>query len=333
MNPQYHLAFCNVTYTEYAGVTYRDYYGSPAVMLETQLAARDYAERQWGVGGFINPMVDSPGCAVSSYLGMSVIEPADTDELVYLDSSRPVLRTLADVDCLVPGDPRTSGLLARRFEAWQYYRAHGYQVGFGGGGGESMTLAGELSSGAALGWLAEDPAGGHHLLDKMVEVEETLSAFSASLVGEEYRGLSYVGDDFAGLMSPAMYREFMVPAYQRLYAGNERRFLHSELLRAEHLRISRDEVGITEFHGAGCKLLTLPEMYDIMGHRFWTQLTPQEMLELTPAQISDRVSELVQCGAGWLQLYPSRGTPEANMEAAITAARRECTGGPSWENP
>ena len=330
MNPQYHLAFCNVTFTEYAGVTYRDYYGSPAVMLETQLAAQDYAERRWGVGRFITPLVDSPSCALASYLGMSVIEPEDADELPYLDSSRPVLRGLADVDSLAPGDPRTSGLMAHRWEAWQYYRAQGYPVGFGGCGGEIMTLAGELSSGAALGWLAEDPAGAHCLLDKMVEVQETLASFGAALVGEEYHGFFYLGDDFAGLMSPAMYCRFMVPCYQRLYAGNERRFMHSELLRAEHLRISRDEIGITEFHGAGCKLLTLQEMYDLMGHRFWTQLTPQEMLELTPAQISDRVSELVQCGAGWLQLYPGRGTPEANMEAAVAAAQRECTGGPTW---
>ncbi len=329
MNPQYHIAFCNVTFTEYAGVSYRDYYGSPAVMLETQLAAKDYVERRWGMGGFINPMVDSPSCALSSYLGMSVIEPAAADELVYVDSTRPVLRSLADVDSLVPGDPRTSGLMAQRFQAWEYYRAQGYEVDFGGGGGELMTLAGELSSGAALGWLAEDPEGGHRLLDKMVEVEETLSTFSASLVGEQYRGLSYVGDDYAGLMSPAMYRRFLVPAYQRLYAENERRFMHSELLRAEHLRLSRDEIGITEFHGAGCKLLTLQEMHEIMGHRFWTQLTPQEMLELTPAQIDERVTELANCGAGWLQLYPGRGTPDANMEAALAATVRECTGGPT----
>ena len=330
MTPSYHIAFCNVTYTEYAGVTYRDYYGSPAVMLETQLAAKDYVERRWGAGGFISPVVDSPGCVLSSYLGMTVLEPADADELVYVDSSRPVLRSLADVDTLIPGDPRTCGLMADRFATWEYYRAHGYAVGFGGGGGELMTLAGELSSGAALGWLAEDPAGADRLLDKMVEVEETLSTFSATLAGDEYRGLSYIGDDYAGLMSPAMYRRFMVPAYQRLYAGHERRFMHSELLRAEHLRISRDEIGITEFHGAGCKLLPLAEMHEIMGHRFWTQLTPQEFLELTPAQIDERVTVLTNCGAGWLQLYPGRHTPEANMDAALEATRRECPGGPTW---
>ena len=105
--------------------------------------------------------------------------------------------------------------------------------------------------------------------------------------------------------------------------------MHSELLRAEHLRIARDEVGITEFHGAGCKHLTLQETTDIMGHRWWAQLTPQEMLEMSPATISDRISEFAQSGAGWVQLYPGRGTPERNMEAAIAAVERECLGGPA----
>lgn len=364
MSPQYHIAFCNVTFTEYAGVTYRDYYGSPAVMLEAQLTARDYAERHWGAGGFITPFVDSPSCTLASYLGMPVLWPADGDELPYLDSSRPVLRSLADVASLLPGGPSASGsrfspsvseegqgegpglppplsgergkgigLMARRFEAWQYYHARGYQVAFGGVSGEIMTLAGELSAGAALAWLAESPVDAQRLLDRLVEIEEDLGAFSASLAGEQYRGLSYVGDDFAGLMSPTMYRRFMVPVYRRLYAGNERRFMHSELLRAEHLRIARDEVGITEFHGAGCALLTLQEMHQIMGHRFWTQLTPQEMLELSPAQIRERVKELANCGAGWFQIYPGRKTPQAHMEAALEAAHQECPGGPTYGNP
>jgi hypothetical protein len=127
-----------------------------------------------------------------------------------------------------------------------------------------------------------------------------------------------------------MYREFAVPCYRRLYAANQARFMHSELLRAEHLRIARDELGITEFHGAGCVNLTLQEMYAIMGERFWTQVTPQEMLELSPARIADRIAEFAQCGCSYVQLYPGRGAPAAHMEAAIAACQRECPGGPAW---
>ena len=79
--------------------------------------------------------------------------------------------------------------------------------------------------------------------------------------------------------------------------------------------------------GAGCKNLTLGEMYDIMGHNFWTQLTPQDLLELSPRAITEKVKEYAHSGSGFVQLYPGRGTPDANLRAAIAAAGRECTGG------
>ncbi len=60
MDPKWHIAFCNVTYTEYAGVSYRDYYASPAVALEAQLTAKEFAETRFGVVRFINPGVDIP---------------------------------------------------------------------------------------------------------------------------------------------------------------------------------------------------------------------------------------------------------------------------------
>ncbi|MFW5867234.1 MAG: uroporphyrinogen decarboxylase family protein, partial [Armatimonadota bacterium] len=271
------IAFCNVTYTEYAGVTYADYYGSPAVMLEAQLAAKDYAEQRWGVGRFIRPHVDSPPCRFASYLGMTVIWP-ESDELPYIDSTRPVVRDPSEVERLRIGDPREEGLMATKFEHWQYFREHGHDVGFGGGGGGVVTNACEVTNGEVLTWLGTSPAAAKRLLERIVEAHETVARFGADLAGGEYAGFGYTGDDYAGLMSPSMFREFAVPCYARLYADNERRFMHSELLRAPHLRIARDELGITDFHGAGCELLTLEEMREIMGHAFWTQLTPQEML-------------------------------------------------------
>lgn len=329
MQPKWHIAFCNVTYTEYADVTYRDYYGSPAVMLEAQLAAKEFAEWRFGVGRFINPQVDLPSCAFATLLGMSVVVPEE-DEVPYLDTARPVVASVADADRIRIGNPQTDGLMAKRWEAWQYYTAHGYRVRLGGYEGAVVSVACEISGNSVLVGFVEDPQGAQRLLDIVVEAEERVATFDASLSGEEYRGFGYIGDDFSGLLSPAMYRKFAVPCYERLYAGQSQRFMHSELLRAEHLRIAKDELGIVEFHGAGCKNLTLKEMHDIMGERFWTQLTPQEMLELSPTAIKDRVSELAQSGAAYVQFYPGRGTPARNMEAALAAAQRECLGGPAW---
>ncbi|HUS81295.1 MAG TPA: uroporphyrinogen decarboxylase family protein [Armatimonadota bacterium] len=329
MQPKWHIAFCNVTYTGYAGVSYADYYGSPAVMLEAQLAAREHAEKRFGVGRFMRPSVDSPSCTFASYLGMPVVVPS-ADELPYVDTRRPLVSDPSDLSAIRIGDPRSEGLMARRWETWQYYRERGYEVGFGGASTAVVTLACQVSGDAVLRWFAEDPEGARALLDRLMDAMEHVASFDAELRGAQFRGFTYTGDDNSGLLSPAMYREFAVPCYRRLYADNEGRFMHSELLRAQHLRIARDELGITSFHGAGCVNLTLAEMHEIMGHGFWTQLIPQEMLELSPAGIDERVRDLAGSGCSHVQLYPGRDTPEANMEAAIEACRRECPGGPAW---
>ena len=154
--PRWHIAFCNVTFADYAGVRYADYYGSPAVMLETQLAAKEYAERRYGVGRFMYPFVDSPACLFGSYLGVPVIEPAE-DELAYLDTSRPVMDDVSQYGRVRIGDPRTEGLMGRRWRYWQYYKEHGYETRFGGYGGGVVTIACEISGGAALAGFGENP--------------------------------------------------------------------------------------------------------------------------------------------------------------------------------
>jgi len=326
MHVKWHIAFCNVTFTEYAGMTYRDYYASPANMLEAQLTAQAVAEKKFGVGCFITPRVDTPGASFASYLGMGFIEP-DEDELLYVDTGAPLLKEPTDVKRLHAGDPKTTGLMAKRWQAWQYYRSQGYEVRFGGHGGAIVTTAHELSAGDILMWFATDPDGAQRVLDAVTDADLAIRAFDESLCG--VTDAAYTGDDFSGLLSPEMYRRFAIPQYERIYAGRNDRFMHSELLRAEHLRLAKDILGITSFHGAGCQNLTLTEMHEIMGNDFWTQLTPQELLELSPQAITDKVKEYALSGCGCVQLYPGRETPDANMRAAIAAAEKECAGGRS----
>ena len=324
MDVKWHIAFCNVTFTEYAGMTYRDYYGSPSNMLEAQLTAQAVAQEKFGVGCFVKPYIDTPAVSFASCLGMPLIEP-DDDELPYVDARAPLLDEPPDVKRLHPGDPKTSGLMANRWQAWQHYRARGYEVRFGGHGGSIVTTAHELSAGKILLWLAQDPVGAERVLDAVTDADLAIHAFDESLCGAT--DAAYTGDDFAGLLSPEMFRRFAIPQYERIYAGKSGRFMHSELLRARHLRLAKDILRITCFHGAGCRNLTLAEMYEIMGHDFWTQLTPQHLLELSPQAITEKVKEYAHSGSGYVQLYPGRGTPDANMRAAIAAAEAVCAGG------
>ncbi len=325
MEPRWHIAFCNVTITKYTGMTYADYYGSPANMLEAQLKASEIVEKRFGVGQFIRPYVDSPSGVLSSFLGMDIVSTS-ADELPYVDNSKPLVTSLKDAGRLSLGDPGKKGLMAGRWKAWNYYKSRGYRVRVGGYDGNIIGTACEISSGNFLLWMVEDPDGARKMLDFIVDAEKYLEDFDNSLCGENPDG--YTGDDFSGLLSPGMYREFAVPCYRRMYEGKKSRFMHSELLRAEHLRIARDLLQITSYHGAGAKNLTLAEMREIMGNDFWVQLTPQEMREFSPGEIDEKIRKFSSCGAAYVQIYPGRDTTDKNMEAAIAALKRECKGGP-----
>lgn len=325
MESKWHIAFCNVTITKYTGMTYADYYGSPANMLEAQLKASEIVQERFGVGRFISPHVDSPSGVVASFLGMPIVS-GSADELPYVDNSKPLVTLPTDTDKLSVGDPKERGLMADRWKAWNYYTSRGYKVRVGGYAGNIIGTACEISSNNILLWISEDPAGARKMLDFIVDVEKSLEDFDNSLCGVNPNG--YTGDDFSGLLSPGMYREFAVPCYRRMYEGKKYRFMHSELLRAEHLRIARDLLQITSYHGAGAKNLTLAEMHEIMGNDFWVQLTPQEMRELSPHEIDEKIREFANCGAAYVQVYPGRDTTDKNMEVAISALRRECNGGP-----
>jgi len=64
----------------------------------------------------------------------------------------------------------------------------------------------------------------------------------------EDQGGTGLCDDFAGLISPEMWPEFVLPYYRRLYAafGDGPRSMHSELLRPGHLPFLL-ELGVTSF--------------------------------------------------------------------------------------
>jgi len=277
MEPKWHIAFCNVTITKYAGMSYTEYYSSPVNMLEAQMKASEFVEKRFGVGKFIQPYVDSPACLFASFLGIPVVFPVE-NELPYLDSTHPLLTSIEDIEKLSVPDYRTAGLIGKRWEAWHYYKSKGYKVRFWTTHGSVITTACQITGNNIFIWLIEKPEKAVKLFNFIIYVDKYLEEVDRQLCGENLYG--YTGDDFSGLLSPAMYKKFAIPFYQKIYKRKKIRFMHSELLRVEHLRIAKDILDVTSFHGAGAKNLTIKEMYEVMGHNFWVQITLQQMKTL-----------------------------------------------------
>ena len=327
VDPQWHIAFLNIAVTDLAGVTFREYYSCPEATLAAQLKARDEAERRWGVGRFVHTFVDVPGARVTTLFGMSHVFSHD-DEVPWLDPGSHPLPDMRDVDIIPVSAPEDCAPFRAKVEAWRYYNSQGVKTGLGAGAASTVTDACDISGNAFLVALIEAPGLAHRLLERVTDAHFAIRDWCRAITGTPVGGA--VGDDFAGLLSPPMFREFVIPQYRRVYAGASRIYMHSELLNVEHLRIIRDELGFDEFHGAGTENLSFAEMHEVLGHHFWVQLTPHELAHLRPQEIRERVRVLANSKAMAVQIYPGRLTPPENMEAAIDACRAECCGGPRW---
>jgi len=326
MEAKWHVAIQNDVITEYAGMRLKDYYGSPQNMLEAQLKAAEYAERKFGLGRFIKVFIDSPCHVLASMFGVEIIYPAE-DEVP--SNGPPVLDDLADADKLRVGDLQKDGLMAKRWEAYLFLKSKGYQVDVAIDDGSVVTTSAEIFGTGLFYEIAANPEGVRRLFDRVVNVQLAIRRLGESVSGRESPG-SWLGDDFAGLLSPKTFRELVVPYYQKLFAGRTTRLLHSELFRVEHLRLAKDLLDITRFHGAAARNMTLAEMHSVMGPDFTAQLAPDELLKYSPAEVAERIKVLAGSGAGEVQIFPGRSTPDRNMEAAISAAREVCPGGPAW---
>ncbi|MBT3374887.1 MAG: hypothetical protein HN742_08105 [Lentisphaerae bacterium] len=327
MDPQWHIAFLNIATTDLAGVTFRHYYSCPEATLTAQLKAREEAERRWGVGRFVHTSLDVPGVEVTTLFGMRRVFSED-DEVPWTDPASNPFTDMNDVDAVPVLAPADCPVFAAKVKAWEYYNSQGIKMGLGAGAASTVTDACDVSGNAFLTALIEAPELAHRLLERITDAHFAIRDWCQSITGVPVGGA--VGDDFAGLLSPSMFREFVMPQYHRVYEGASRIYMHSELLNVEHLRIIRDDLGFDEFHGAGTEKVTFAEMYEVLGHNFWVQLTPHELAHLSPNEIRERIKVLANSRAMAVQLYPGRLTPPENMEAALDACREECPGGPRW---
>ena len=327
MDPQWHIAFLNISTTDLAGVTFRHYYSTPETMLATQLKAREEAERRWGVGRFVHTSLDVPAARVTTLFGMRTVF-SDDDEVPWTDPASNPLTDWQDVDAMPMLAPADCPAFAAKRKAWEYYNSQGIKTGLGPGAASTVTDVCDLTGNAFLTWLFEAPEAAHRLLERVTDAHFAVRDWCRDVTGIPVGGS--VGDDFGGLLSPSMFREFVMPCYRRVYESASRIYMHSELLNVEHMRIIRDDLGFDEFHGAAHEKLSFADMREVMGRNFWVQLTPHELALLSPHQLRERIKVLAGSGAMAVQIYPGRLTPPINMETAIDACRQECPAGPRW---
>lgn len=318
----FYLAVPPEVTTEYAGTQLGAYYTDGPTMLRTQLEARKRFRERFGVAP-IGVGSDPPAYIGVAVLGADLVFPLDDPPQI---RGHP-LGEVAAIDRLeLPEDYYETPAMRPYWEIYQWMKTQVQEpVGLGAGVEGPITSATLLRGQDFFSDLYLHPAAAHRLLDLVTESYIQFVRANRRRRGEpELQGGVGLCDDFAGLVSPAMWPEFVVPYYERIYAafGDGPRGMHSELLRPGHLRFLL-HLGVTSFDPGQDQYLTLQSILEAAPGLYFTWNVPtiRYMKEGTPQSIAAFCRHAIAEGAPALMAEPCRGSPPENIEAFLAVGR------------
>jgi hypothetical protein len=172
----------------------------------------------------------------------------------------------------------------------------------------------------------DSPGFAHRLLARLTDLFIATERAKRRILGRPISGGGAgFADDFAGLLPPAQYREFVVPYYNRIYESlaAEHRSLHSELLRPEHLPIL-SEFRLDHFDPHTDQYLTVSDMVERMPEGIgWNwRILSSHMVTGTPESLTREFEEAAADGADDFHVYISAPVDADNVRAIAEVARR-----------
>ena len=242
---------------------------------------------------------------------LEVPDPAGGLNATYIEWHRVMSEAAAEMDVRLNGEPLE------------------IRVTLGRGGGP-IPSAFALAGANLFLWMATDPDRVHRLMDIVTESHIRCIRFFDELMGRDPVHPQGMGADAAEMMSVAMFREFVVPYYLRVwerYPGP--RALHN-CGKNEHLLASfRDDLGITNYNAFGFSVD--PEVIAReLGGRVVMDGGPDPMLVKTGPR-----EEIIAVCERYIRVLGTRGgytlsdgtstadaTPVEHLHAMVEASKR-----------
>ena len=310
---------------EYAGVTQAAYYTD----IDATIAVSDQFPRRFEqVTGYRPPRSYAP--PVTAYEGVAALG----GRLVFSAGHQPMIenqgRILAaaeQVDSVRPPDPWRCARF-RQLVAWQreLERRFPGQVGPNSLAGQEgpVTTAGLLRGHDFFLDCLADPQRAHHLLDVCTETYIRFYQASDAANGVSDRQTIGIADDYAGLIRPEMWPEFVLPYYRRIIAalGPQGCHMHTELVRREHLALLRS-LKLASLNVGENQYITVRDVMDVLPDVpfGWHILTVSEMQQGTPDGVRRRFLELVDMGVTEIIAELTVNTPPENIRAFVQTGR------------
>ncbi|HUU22823.1 MAG TPA: uroporphyrinogen decarboxylase family protein [Phycisphaerae bacterium] len=254
-------------------------------------------------------------------LGAEIVFPPGSEP-----TPRPLLKSPAEIDELrEPEDYLQAELIQKRLALARELKRR--RPGAWGGIGHSyegpFTTAMLLLGADFLTLPYDDPARAHKLLDFCVR--SALNYFAAMCRhggGSLQPGPVGIPDDFAGMMPPALFGQFVAPYWERFYQGLQatRRTLHSELLRPGHLPFLA-ELKIEQFDPCGDQYVTPEILRDQCPVPFMLNIHAWEVRDMSIAELQGLYRRLASFEPTVIALEFNRLCDEPKIEALLDVAR------------
>ena len=245
MGFKWSLGFSADVITEYGGAKLRDFLSKPEVVVEATAKARKKIFNLFGEDLLRGPSAQSHGFLESEALGARMFwpedswpapvgtllgEPEDIDKLQLVTDfmSRPNTQILRDMRSYLQENagPEAGGL-------------HEGMVGNG-----HITTARELRGDQIFLDSYERPGWCHRLFEFLTENHILCTQDLWKYQGIKQPVFFHIADDFAGMMSPKFFKEFVIPYWKQSLAvlgrGCGEVEIHSELMHREHLPLLRE---------------------------------------------------------------------------------------------
>ena len=308
---------------EYAGTMQGAYYTDIETYLYTEQAYPDRFEAATGYRPSTSLGVPVPAYEGVAALGGTLLFPPAHQPMI--QDQGQIVQTGEAVDALQVPDPYACERFQRHLHTWQELRRRfpDRQVGLSAGQEGPVTTAVLLRGTRFLMDCLTDPARAHRLLSVCTDTYVAFMRAVREVTGVPQRGGVGIADDHAGNLSPAMWPEFVLPYYERIYAGlgATHRSMHTELVRPTHLPLLR-ELGLDHVNFGENQYLSVRDVVEALDVPFdWHIKTVSEMLQGTPAQIQDAYRRAVADGAPEMVCELTVGTPPENVRAFVEVAR------------
>jgi uroporphyrinogen-III decarboxylase len=168
-----------------------------------------------------------------------------------------------------------------------------------------------------------DPHRAHRLLSVCTDTYIAFVRAVRQATGAPAQGDVGIADDHSGNLSPAMWPEFVLPYYERIYTelGATHRSTHTELVRPAHLPLFKG-LGLNHINFGEDQYLTVRDVVRALDVPFdWHIKTVSEMRQGTPERIKAAYHRAVADGAPEMTAELTVSTPPENIRAFIEVAR------------